>query len=267
MLLGRPCSFDFSGPPPPADWLVHGLIERGCVTVLSADSGAGKSLIAKSIAVAMMHHKPWCGRATTGSRIMFLDEENAMRVIYGRFKALGMTNDDRPNLRYYLRLGVQLGEDDWFERVDEEAQDFKPDLLVIDTAAAATAVEVNNNDAVAKLFSGVLRPLAERAAVLILHHEKKPQNGGQRHAGHAMMGARQWAGQADAHIALEGAEKVMEEEIAGGKVRRRYPISLEMPKDRDGFKGKERIVIVSEHLAGERVPLWTRVEKVSRHEG
>lgn len=261
-MIGRPAAFDFNGPMPPPDYLVDGLVERGTITVLSADSGVGKSLITASIAVAMMQNKPWLGRKTNGTRCMVVDEENFYRVIHGRLKALGMTNEDRPNLRYFLRMGVQLGASDWLERVQAETGHFKPDMLVIDTAAAATNVELNDNTAVAKLYASAIRPLADETAVLLLHHERKPAQGQKRHAGHAMMGARQWAGQADAHLALERLGDMEIERRTDGSIRQRYPLKLEMPKNRDGRGVAEKIVIVSEHEGEGALAHRTRVERV-----
>ena len=263
-MLGRAVTFDFSGPPPAADYLVDGLLERGTITVLSADSGAGKSLIAASMAVAMMQSRPWLGRRTTGKRVMFIDEENFYRVIFGRLLALGMTNEDRQNLLYFLRLGVALGSGDWMERVREEMDDFHPDLLVVDTAAAATNVELNDNSAVARLYATSLRPLVDDAGMLLLHHERKPQGSYQRHAGHAMMGARQWAGQADSHLALERLGDVAVEALSDGRMLRRYPLKMEMPKNRDGRSVNEKIAIVSEHNPGSTQPTWLRVDRVGR---
>lgn len=262
-MLGRPAVFDFSGPIPSPDFLVDGLVERGTITVLSADSGAGKSLISNSIAVAIMQGKPWLGRKTSGQRCIFVDEENFYRVVHSRFRALGLTNADRVNLRYFLRVGVQLGASDWRERVEEEIDDFHPDLLVIDTAAAATNVELNDNSAVAKLYASALRPLADECGVLLLHHERKPQQG-PRHAGHAMMGARQWAGQADAHLALEKLGDVHTEVRADGATRHTYPIKLEMPKNRDGTGASEKLAIMSEREPDSNRLRWMRVEKIGR---
>jgi RecA-family ATPase len=258
-VLGRPLYFDFSGEPPEPDWLVDGLLERGTVTVLSADSGAGKSLLCKSMIVAMLQQRPWLGRSTHGQRAMVIDEENFRRVVHTRFRALGMTNDDRPNLRYFLRLGVQLGQDSWDRLVEEELKEFLPDVLIIDTASAATGTDVMDNSSVARLYSGTLRPLADACAVILLHHERKPQQGGRRHAGYAMMGARQWAGQADAHLALERLGDVESGWTDDGIECKRYPMKLEMPKSRDGMSVSENIVILSQHGTDGR-PIRMRVQ-------
>lgn len=265
-MLGRPISFNFDGEPPNPDFIVDGLIERGTITVLSADSGAGKSLVCKAIATSIIQKRPFLNRKTHGERCMFVDEENFLRVVHSRFRALGMTNDDRANLRYFLRVGVQLGAADWVERVQGELDAFQPDALFIDTAAAATNVDVNDNTGVARLFATSLRPLADGCAVILLHHERKPQAGAKRHAGHSMMGARQWAGQADAHLALEKLGEVSVEAMPDGAVRRRYPLRMEMPKNRDGNAVDEKIVILSEHDAGSTRPRWMRIERVTRRE-
>ena len=265
-MLGRPVNFDFNGPPPDPDYLVDGMIERNTITVLSADSGVGKSLVCKSIIVAGIQGKPWCGRQTKFQRAMVLDEENFIRVVHGRFHALGMTNADRGKLRYFLRIGTALGAEDWVERVEDEMEDFQPDLLVIDTAAAATAVDVNDNTSVARLYQTALRPLADRAGVILLHHERKPAEGNskKRNAGHSMMGARQWAGQADNHIAFERLSDKPQVEVVGGETRKRYVLKMEMPKNRDGASADDKIAILSKHEPGRTQAHWMRVEKVSR---
>lgn len=258
-MLGRPLFFDFTGEPPDPEWIIDGLIERGTVTVLSADSGAGKSLLTSSMIVAMLQRKRWLGRETAGDRAMVVDEENYGRIVRSRFKALGMRNDDRVNLRYFLRLGITLGASDWFELLQGEMAEFEPDLLVIDTAQASTSVEVTDNTAVARLYSNVLRPLADKCAVLLLHHERKPTANSRRHAGYSMMGARQWAGQADAHLSLERLGDVQEEIRNNGTIRKRFPLRLEMPKSRDGASISETVAFVSEHgLDGK--PRWLKVE-------
>ncbi len=236
-MLGPALSLNFDEPPAAPDWLVEGLIERETVTVMSADSGVGKSIICNGLTVSMVQGRSWLGRQTYGERVVVIDEENFARVIRRRLQAFGMTNADRENVLYFSRIGTSLGEGDWFTKTEETLQRFAPDLLIIDTAAAATAVDVNDNTAVARFYSQVLRPLAYYCAVILLHHERKPATGaagGKRHAGHAMMGARQWAGQSDAHIALEVMGEFEETEQDDGTLLQRHAIRLEMPKSRDG---------------------------------
>ncbi len=59
-----------------------------------------------------------------------------------------------------------------------------------------------------------LRSVAERfeCAVLVLHHERKQSKDNPKWSGQAMMGARQWAGQADAHMTLTVESEFNEDE-------------------------------------------------------
>lgn len=266
-MLGRPLYMDFDGPPPEADWVIQGLLERGAVTVFSADTGAGKSMICASWAVAIMQGKPWLGRETTGRRCMFLDEENTGRIVFGRLKALGMTNADRDNMRYHLRNDVRLGSEEDDIDTLEGVEAFQPDVLFVDTVSAACVVDLNDNHGVPRLYGSILRPIADLGcAVVILCHERKPQPGAPRRASTAVMGARQWIAQADSHLALRAvSDKVREEAISDG-VRRSFHVDMEMPKSRDGIVVHERLVFVSEHESVKDPPRWMRVGKLGREE-
>lgn len=261
-MLSPALPLNFDEAPAPPDWLVDGLIERETITVMSADSGVGKSIICQGLTVALLQGQPWLGRdIIDAERVVYIDEENFARVVRRRLQAFGMTNEERANLRYYCRIGVQLGDGEWMQRTEETLATFGPDLLVIDTAAAATTVDVNDNDSVTRFYSRILRPLASYCAVILLHHERKPAEGGKRHAGHAMMGARQWAGQADAHLALSLAGEFEDEEQDDGSTLQRHPLKLEMPKSRDGAsKAAQTYFSVRSEKGPDGTSKWMRLE-------
>ena len=253
--------FDFEAAPEPPCYIVDGLIEPGTVNVLSGDTGTGKSWFALGLVVAALRGEPWLGREVRGSRMLVIDEENPQPVIRARLRALGMTNDDRAALRYYSRNGISIGADgdtEWLRRV---AQEHAPDLIVIDTAMAATSVpDVNDNSAVVVLFKH-LRALAEEAeaAILMLHHERKPQANQSRDTGQAMMGARQWAGQADAHLTL----RFVGREVTPGEIeheRHRTVATLQVPKLRDGVPPPPETVAITSEKDERGWLAWAHVE-------
>jgi hypothetical protein len=246
-MIAPPTAFDVEGDTMP-DWLVDGVIERGTVTVLSGDTSSGKSILADALTVAVLKGTPWLGRDVCAGRVLYIDEENHRRLVQDRLRALGLTsNVDLVGLRYYLRAGVALGEPESNEWLAGELEDYRADLVVIDTATSATAGDVNDNSRVATLYREALRPAAAGgAAVLLLHHERKTSSAGYRNASQAMMGARQWAGQADAHIAIKATGKLAGDVDTDGVLRERYPIEMETPKVRDGQPAlPARLAIVS----------------------
>ncbi|MGH8574237.1 MAG: AAA family ATPase, partial [Gammaproteobacteria bacterium] len=204
MIEPTPTTFDFERDTEPPDWLADGVIERGTVTVLSGDTSAGKSLLADALSVAVLKGGDWLGRDVQRGRVvLYIDEENHRRLVRDRLRAFGLTNGDRDGLRYFLRAGVALGDARWNAWLTRQAQEYRADLVVIDTASSATAGDVNDNSRVAALYRDGLRPATVGgAAVLLLHHERKSSGDYPRNASQAMMGARAWAAQADAHIAI-----------------------------------------------------------------
>ena len=257
----EPLELDFDLEPEPPRYAVDKTFERSTVSVVSGDTGAAKSIAAAALIVAALLGEEWLERAVHVRRPLVVDEENPARLVRARLRALGMTNEQRDGLRYFNRIGTRIGQGDWLEWLSFEAKAHGADLILIDTAMAATAAEVNDNDGVAALY-GELRLLADEldAALVLLHHERKLQVGQTRDAGQAMMGARQWAGQADTHLALAVAGPLLEEPAESGHRRLRRPFTMRMPKARDGEPDiAETVAVTSEKDHSGRL-LWLKVE-------
>jgi hypothetical protein len=250
----KPVEFDFERDDAPPDYLVSGVIERETVTVLSGDTAAGKSIIAAALTVAVLKGTEWLGRDVQAGRVVYVDEENTRRIIRDRLAALGLTNAERDGLAYYLRQGICLGSPEWNAWLASIAQQHRADLVVIDTASSATGSDVNDNSKVAQLYREAFRPATVNgAAVLLLHHERK-LTGDHRNASQAMLGARQWAGQADGHLAVRPTGSLVSDPTEDGHSRQSYPIELETPKVRDGQPPlPEQFVIASERDATNRL--------------
>jgi hypothetical protein len=253
----RALSLDRDAEPDPPDYLIADRIERGTITALAGDTGAAKSWVAQSLQVATVERRDhWLGyelRARHG-RAVAIDEENPERLVRSRLRALGL-RDGSEGLRYFHRLGVQLGEGDWIDWLRGELLREPADLLTIDTAATAVAAEINDNDAVTAFFRGHLRPLADETgvAIMLLLHERKPPTQGPRGPRTmATMGARQWIGQADTQLMLSRRGEPIEEELPDDLIRRESRFTLEVGKLRDGGRESKEIVCVTSTLTARR---------------
>src|SRR4051812_29000576 len=71
-------------PVPPRLSHVEGLIPASTVTLLNADGGTGKSLIALQLAVATVTGRPWLGRSTAIGRCLFLTAEDDLPEVHRR---------------------------------------------------------------------------------------------------------------------------------------------------------------------------------------
>jgi len=251
----RPLDLQLLDKAPAApDYIVEGLLERQAITILSGDTGACKSMLAMSLAVAIVKGTTWLGRNVQRGRVLYLDGEMPTRIVVDRLRAMGLSSSDS-GLVYMNRQGVDLSAPDCAAEVRDLARNV--DVVVVDTVMACCGVDVNCNTAVVGLYASVLRPLAADldVAVLLTHHESKPT--GPRNAAMAMMGGRQWAGQADSHLALEVAPKpaYSREEVDGGVLRELYHVRLRTPKLRDSGDREGLEAIVESDRAPDRALL------------
>lgn len=239
-MLGKHLDLNLGGNDPEPDWIVQDLIERGAVILVAADSGAGKSFLTMHLGACLIQGDPWLGKPTTGKRIMYIDNENHPRIVRKRLRMLGLEGDDEKHIRYFSRLGVQLGAGQWLERTLDEVDDFKPDVVVIDTVSSCTKALPpadggggmgGGNEAISHLYAAVLRPIAgtQERAVILHHHTKKPVDGQKVDPRYAALGGTQWRGQADSMFYLERKAEVFDD---NGVTR--YPVALSLVKDRDG---------------------------------
>jgi hypothetical protein len=219
---------------------VEGL-ERGTVVALCADTGGAKSFTAQDLVVAVaMSREGWLGKrlALRYGHAVLIDEENPARILRARLRALGLRPEGEPYVRAFHRLGVRLGAEnaDWTDWLRSELGRQPADVVVIDTGIAATAPEVNDNDAVARLYTEHLRPLAAGTGtvILLLLHEKKPQEGARIRQTFQTMGARAWVGQADTQLMLAKRGRSEEEELEDGGYRLVSRFALATGKLRDG---------------------------------
>jgi hypothetical protein len=259
----QPLAFDFEAEPEAPEWAVHGLIERGTVVVLSGDTGAAKSIAVQSLLPAALDGEDWLGHSTHVERVLVVDEENPERLVKDRIRALGTSNDTRDRLRYFNREGVAIGDtgrsDVWLRG---QFEDFRPDLLIIDTLMAACDLEDTNSNAEAVRMMKFLRALAREyeCAVLLLHHERKRSKEHPASSGQAMMGARQWAGQADAHMTLTTETDLTEEDAENGCRRLRRTFKWRpAEKDRDGRPNIPRRVAVESEKDSKGRLVWMTV--------
>jgi hypothetical protein len=230
--------------PVPPTYVVHGLISEKTVNVLSSDTGGGKTWCAHALVLAVCESKSWLGRTVTAERASYVDEENPAHIPRSRLRALGLsTVGAAERLRYFSRKGIRLGDPEWHDWLSQHLRDFRPALVIVDTAMAATSVlDVNDNSAVVELFKG-LRQLAEEhnAAFLILHHERK-STGGQG-GGQSAMGARSWITQADSHLTLRLESCTEDPSDEDWRVLRTTTV-LRTPKLRDDIEIRPEVVVI-----------------------
>jgi hypothetical protein len=205
---------DLTKPPPPPKWLIQDLVSLGDVTLLPGDPGLGKSWLTMGMCVAVA--EGWThllhSEVKKQGRVLYVDGENPDDVVYHRLNKLGLTNKGQQNIRYLWNQGIRLDRN--AEEFLDEALDFEPELIVLDSLTRLHTKDENNNGEISALFNDGIQPLAREtgAAVLLIHHTNKA--GGTR-------GATDIEGSVDNVLHIVSAGNMGKFLLRQGKSRRR----------------------------------------------
>jgi hypothetical protein len=154
-------------------WLVPSLIPRRQITVLYADGGVGKSLLALAIAVSGLQGHPLSSAWPVGTlrRVLYLDWESAADDHQERLWRLTAGREALPQgaVRYH-RLHRPLT--DHTEQIQAIVAKEGIDLVITDSLGAACGSEPETNDAALRTF-GALRAID--STHLVLAHVSKSQ--------------------------------------------------------------------------------------------
>ena len=153
----------------PVDWLVDGLIPKGCVVLLTAPPGSYKTFFALSLGRSVGQGEPFLGRALEAASVTYIDRENPRSVLGSRLKAIGPS----PNLTLWP-LWVEpepppLGDKSYLSLASDRS------LLVFDSLRRFHTGSENAPEEMAVVM-GQLRELTKSGAtVMVLHHAGKAE--------------------------------------------------------------------------------------------
>jgi len=209
---------------PPPDEVVEGVVWSERVTVLVAESGAGKTFVLLDVAAAVSADLPWHGRSTFGGSVAYCSYEGDAFGV--RLRAMNLHSGHRFAHLAVIRLSDPISPVTGFDGVDEqpsrgerqlvqEIEALQDDILtegypplrliVIDTVRASMTGNENGSDTTAAYVRVVRRLLARvpTAGCILAHHAgwqdgEKPTK--------RERGSSAWRGNVDATLYLEAGE-------------------------------------------------------------
>lgn len=170
---------DLMRVPPEPNWLVEGLIARGDVSLLNGVGALGKSMVTMALTVGCIEGWDYflAHKMLGHGNVLYVDEENPEDVVYNRLFRFGLKPENVGKLRYFWNNGIFL--DKVGDALLEEALDFEPALIVLDSLTRIHTKEENNSGDMASLMNECIKPLARQtgAAVIVIHHHDKSASG------------------------------------------------------------------------------------------
>ena len=177
-----------AGTPPNIRWLVPEYIPLRTVTLLTGDGGVGKSLLAQQLMTACAAGVPFLGMEAMKCRVFGLFCEDETAVLHHRqlnlCESMELADDALRDFAFMERAGEdavlygptiedprEMDFTDFFYRFMKELREFRPQLLVVDTAADTFAGNENARPQV-RAFIRQLRSVATDldAAVILCAH-------------------------------------------------------------------------------------------------
>lgn len=165
-----------STPPPPPDWILPEVMERGQFVCIYAPEGHGKSLVMQQqMGAAVAGRIVSCGELMAPATVLYLDLENNARDLLSRYSAGGFKHEELARLRYIFADGLPYlhtpaGARALFALIAEH----RPDVVVLDTFARFVEGEQNAPEAPNAFFRLVAKPLTDAGiTVVVLDHTAK----------------------------------------------------------------------------------------------
>lgn len=194
-------------------WLVQDMLAQGSLVILAGAPGVGKSVLSYTLALAVASGESFLGAPTHAGKVLYFDEENSLPDVqqYLRWAWRGLGKPLLDNLESHLYIEhfslASVGTHRYDYMRDAAAQ-YRPYLIVLDTASPACDIRDENDNAEASRaihqLRRVLGAAGPQATMLILKHARIDNMPG---LPRTIRGAKTWLGELDSvlfHVADRG---------------------------------------------------------------
>lgn len=182
------------------EWVVRQMIPRGNMVILAGAEGVGKSYLMYDLCYTIVTNQKFLGYQTCPTKIVYFDEENGEPDFLNYNQRAWRTHGspDPEIVDQTLRLEHFSLLRGWVEPMRAALKEFKPGLVIIDTATPAFHLEDENSNSEANRVIGTLRRIREEACpgatIIVLKHEKMRDETTHRRT---IRGAKTWLGAFD----------------------------------------------------------------------
>ena len=158
-----------NAPEEERDWLVDDMLQAGGFSMMASKPKAGKSTLARCLAIAIAQGRPRLGKNVTQGRVIYIALEEKRAEVSRHFDRMGAQEND-PILSF-----IDQAPQDAFEQLECEVRERKPALVIIDPLFRFTRIADGNDYAqTTKALEPLLRLARNSGAhVLVTHHSKK----------------------------------------------------------------------------------------------
>lgn len=156
------------------EWIVDDFIPAQSVTMLSGESGSGKSTITLMLAKAVANGEPFLGHPTKHTKVLIVDRENGGGIYKERFSRLKI--DKHEDITYWGGWEDLEPQGPEFEPYLQLARDNHP-LFIFDSFIAFMGEGSEQDATEVRRYMNDYRKLAQAGAtVVFIHHTGKGEH-------------------------------------------------------------------------------------------
>ena len=180
------------------DWLVEQHLPIGGLSLLGGKPKAGKSTLARCLALSVARGKSWLGLPTTQGSVFHLGLEEKRSEVRKHFKAMGAAPEDAVSV--FISPSPENGVVKLYEAAERE----HPALIIVDPILKMVRVkDANDYATMSNAFEPLMTlPRQTGAHVLGVHHMNKMGSGGD-----AILGSTAIFAAVDTALILKRAER------------------------------------------------------------
>jgi hypothetical protein len=186
-------------PEEQVDWLVDKLLPASGFSLLVAKPKAGKSTLARNLALAVAQGKDFFGKPTQHGPVIYFALEEKRSEVKKHFRDMGATGEEGI---YIFAASAPI---DALQQIRAVAEEKKPALIIIDPLFRLTRVKDGNDYAQVTAALEPLLVLAREtgAHVLCVHHMGK----GEREGGDSILGSTAIFAAVDTALMMKRSER------------------------------------------------------------
>lgn len=187
-------------PDKEEDWVIHGLLLRGGMSVIVGMPKIGKTTLIRQMEKCVLRGEPFLDRKTAKGTIIHYSFDEKLKTSKKHYKTLGLTKNDP----LILHFGT-ASNNDYVKELEEDLIKIKPAIAVVDTLFDMVDSEDVNNYGTVKRQLSIFSALAERTGchIMFIHHTNKPNNNYRPGSGHSVLGSTAIFGSVDCCLIFE----------------------------------------------------------------
>ncbi len=193
------CGDLLSEPAERISWLVDQYLPSSGLSILAGKPKAGKSTLARCLALAVARGDPWLESITSRGAVFYLALEEKRSEVSRHFQDMGATGEDD------IHFFIEPSPHDGMALLRQAAENVKPALIIVDPLIKMVRVkDLNDYAQVSPALEPLLSLARETGAhVMAVHHLGK----GEREGGDSMLGSTAILAAADTAFFLKRSEK------------------------------------------------------------